>query len=113
MADSAFRHAAEAALVRQLTRAHALHAEHAQNPILAGALRHLGEWQCRRLAQTYADLASQPRYVEAIAFFMSDLYGGDEIARRDAEVSRVVPIMVRMLPESVIVESLPRMPPPP
>jgi hypothetical protein len=52
-----------------------MHAARAQNPILAGALERLSDWQSRRLAVTYADLARDPRYAEAIGFFQSDLYG--------------------------------------
>jgi len=102
MAEPSPRHAAEAALVEQLCRAQRLHAESADNPILAGALARLADWQARRLAQTYADLAAQRRYVEAIEFFKTDLYGDADVARRDADVARVVPMMVVMLPERVI-----------
>ena len=42
---------AAAALVRELERVHALHATRASNPILAGALERLGDWQARRLAE--------------------------------------------------------------
>ena len=52
--------------------------------------------------RTYADLAAQPRYADAIAFFLSDLYGGADFAQRDADLARVVPIMTRMLPGRVI-----------
>jgi hypothetical protein len=102
MGDSTPRHAAEAALVHQLEQAQRLHEERAGNPILAGALKHLGHWQARRLANTYADLASQARYAPAIVFFQNDLYGGEDFARRDADVARVAPLMVKMLPERVI-----------
>ena len=93
---------AVAALIRELERARAMHAARAQNPILAGALERLSDWQSRRLAATYADLAADPRYAEAIAFFQSDLYGPQDFSRRDADLARVVPMMARMLPESVI-----------
>lgn len=96
------KHAAEAALVEQLAHAQRLHAERASNPILAGTTARLAEWQSRRLGQTYADLAAQPRYRAAIAFFQSDLYGNEEMARRDSDVARVVPLLVKMLPERVI-----------
>ncbi len=43
------------------------------------------------MATTYADLAAQPRYADAIAFFLSDLYGGADFAQRDADLARVVP----------------------
>jgi len=93
---------AVAALVRELERARAMHATRAQNPILAGALERLSDWQSRRLAVTYADLARDRRYAEAIAFFQTDLYGPQDFSRRDADLARVVPMMARMLPESVI-----------
>lgn len=99
---SAPRHAAEAALVDALARAQALHAARATDAKLARDLDCLADWQSRRLAATYADLAAQPRYAEAIEFFRTDLYGSADYARRDADVARVVPLMVAMLPERVI-----------
>lgn len=96
------RHAAEAALVDALERAQALHAHRLADPALAQALDRLADWQARRLAATYADLAVQPRYAEAMEFFQTDLYGSADYARREADVARVVPIMVSMLPERVI-----------
>ena len=102
MADRSLRHAAEAELIEQLRRAQRLHEETAANPILAGALARLANWQAQRLAQTYADLSAQPRYADAIEFFKSDLYGDADGARRDADAARVVPMMVVMLPERVI-----------
>ncbi len=51
---------------------------------------------------TYDDLAAQERYADAIQFFQGDLYGSADFAQRDADLARVVPLMVRMLPESVI-----------
>jgi hypothetical protein len=54
------------------------------------------------MGRTYADLALQPRYTDAIAFFQSDLYGASDFAQRDADLARVVPVMTRMLPGRVI-----------
>lgn len=102
MADASPRHAAEAALIRQLEKAQQLHARRAANPALNRALDYISDWQSRRLATTYADLAGQPRYSAAIAFFETDLYGGVDVAKRDADVARIVPMMVAMLPERVI-----------
>ena len=89
-------------LVRQLGRVAQLHAERRADPALRRALRRLADWQAARMATTYADLAAQPRYADAIAFFLSDLYGGADFAQRDADLARVVPIMTRMLPGRVI-----------
>ena len=69
---------------------------------LACTLERLAAWQASRMGRTYADLAAQPRYADAIAFFQSDLYGASDFAQRDADLARVVPIMTRMLPARVI-----------
>lgn len=95
-------HAAHAALQEQLGRVARLHGVRHDDPELARALEHIARWQARRLRQTYADLAAQPRYAAAITFFENDLYGSGDFARRDADLARVVPLMVRMLPERVI-----------
>lgn len=96
------QHAAEAALIDVLAHVQRFHAERAADPALAAALLRLAEWQSRRLSQTYADLGNDARYRDAIEFFRSDLYGSEEMARRDADVARIVPIMVATLPERVI-----------
>jgi len=95
-------HAAQAALIHQLERVAQLHADRHADPILASALDRLGQWQAKRLRMTYDDLAQQPRYLEAIEFFQADLYGGGDFSQRDADLARVVPVMVRMLPARVI-----------
>jgi len=93
---------AHAALVAELAHVARLQADRAANPILAGALQRLATWQARRLRITYEDLAAQDRYADAILFFQTDLYGSADFSQRDADLARVVPVMVRMLPETVI-----------
>ena len=95
-------HAAQAELEREFARVHRLHEERRANPILAGALTRLADWQAQRLALTYADLKADPRHADAVSFFQTDLYGGADYSQRDSDIARVVPIMVRMLPERVI-----------
>jgi hypothetical protein len=65
-------------------------------------LAQLKAWQSQRLARTYADLASQPRYRAATAFFLEDLYGPKDFSARDQELLRIVPVMERILPESAV-----------
>jgi hypothetical protein len=96
------RHAAEAALRAALDRVAELHAERNANPILADALHRLADWQSRRLGQTYADLSANPRYADAVRFFQDDLYGPADFSQRDSDVARIVPMLVRMLPERVV-----------
>lgn len=102
MADDLSASAAQGALVRELERVAHLHGERRQNPILAGALDRLAFWQARRLRMTYADLAADPRYSLAIDFFLDDLYGIADFSQRDADLARVVPVMVRVLPFGVV-----------
>ena len=102
MAETDSVPAASAALVRELARVQRLHAERAGNPILAGSLERVANWQARRLRMTYADLAADARYAAAIEFFQNDLYGPGDFSRRDADLARVVPMMVKVLPERVI-----------
>jgi len=59
-------------------------------------------WQAKRLAGTYADLAAEPRYRAATAFFLEDLYGPKDFSARDRELLRIVPMMERILPESAV-----------
>lgn len=62
----------------------------------------LQEWQRKRLANTYKDLISQPRYAAAGDFFLAELYGGLNFRERDQQMERVLPVMVRMLREDML-----------
>ena len=93
---------APTSLMRELARVTRLSEACHADPSLAKALQRLGEWQSRRLRNTYADLVVDPRYTAAIAFFQHDLYGGADFSRRDADLARVVPKMIRLVPEKVI-----------
>lgn len=93
---------AQSALVRELGRVLVQNEERTRNPILGGALDRLRAWQAARLRGTYADLAADPRYAPAVGFFETDLYGRGDFSRRDADLARVVPMLVRLMPESVV-----------
>jgi hypothetical protein len=93
---------AQVTLAAELSNVARLQAERDANPILAGALDRLATWQSRRLRMTYGDLAKEPRYTDAVRFFQTDLYGNGDFAQRDADLARVVPVMVRMLPDAAI-----------
>ncbi len=72
------------------------------DPEFLARLRELQAWQCRRLEQSHADLAAQPRYTAGIAFFIDDLYAPRDFSDRDADVEQALPYMVRLLPERVL-----------
>jgi hypothetical protein len=93
---------AQSRLVHELGRTLAVNAKRAGNPILAGALERLRAWQAARLRQSYADLVKSARYGPAIRFFEQDLYGARDFSRRDADLARIVPMMVRMAPAGVV-----------
>ncbi len=65
-------------------------------------LTEVKRFQSRRLAKTYEDLASQPRYRAATAFFLDDIYGPKDFSARDQEMLRIVPVMSRILPASAV-----------
>lgn len=93
---------AESRLIAQLERVRRLHEQRGSSRTLAAGLDRLAHWQACRLSATYADLAADPRYAKAIAFFQSDLYGPGDFSRRDADLARVVPVMVHVLPDGAI-----------
>jgi hypothetical protein len=93
---------AQALLAQELGHIARLQTERDANPILAGALQRVASWQGLRLRLTYEDLAAQSRYADAVLFFQTDLYGSGDFARRDADLARIMPMMVRMLPERVL-----------
>jgi hypothetical protein len=65
-------------------------------------LAELKAWQAQRLARTYADLVTQPRYAAATRFFLENLYGPKDFSARDGELLRIVPVMERLLPDSAV-----------
>jgi hypothetical protein len=68
------------------------------DPAVAAAKRRVRAFQNRRFAATYTDLGAQRRYAPAVEFFLSELYGEGDMSRRDADIERVVPAMIRILP---------------
>jgi hypothetical protein len=93
---------AQTLLIRELEHARRLHEDRHASPARAAILDRVADWQGRRLNATYADLSRDPRYAQAILFFQSDLYGPADFSRRDADLARVVPLMVRLVPNGVI-----------
>lgn len=58
----------------------------------------LRRFQSQRMANTHADLLAAPASNAAATFFLSDLYGPDDLTQRDANLERVIPKMERLLP---------------
>lgn len=74
-----------------------------QAPInLSPQLALLKTWQSERLGLSFAPLRRHPRFGLAAEFFLSDLYGAGDVTWRDRDVSRIMPVMTRWLPDSVL-----------
>ncbi|AVP98194.1 hypothetical protein C7S18_13770 [Ahniella affigens] len=75
------------------------HDERNDAPLLVALKR----WQSERLGQSFTGLLADDRYQPAAEFFLSDLYGSGDVSWRDRDVTRVLPTMVRWLPEKALV----------
>ncbi len=91
-----------AALLHYLSRVKDLHRGEAAGEGLSPRVERLREWQSRRLAHTHADLMADSRFRPAMDFFLEELYGPKDFSQRDADVARVYPIMVKVLPERAL-----------
>ena len=65
-------------------------------------LRELRRWQAARLRASFARFLEDPRQRPAAEFFLGDVYGDHDFARRDADIARVMPMMQRLLPEALL-----------
>lgn len=65
------------------------------------AVDHIKHLQARRFRSTYADFLENSRYAPATHFFLDELYGVHDFARRDAQFSRIAGALERLFPEAV------------
>lgn len=68
-------------------------------------LRTLGllrQWQSQRLAGGFEDFLADPRMRPAAQFFLSDLYADRDFSARDRDAAKVLPMMSRFLPDSLL-----------
>ncbi|MCZ8132653.1 MAG: hypothetical protein O9284_15320 [Steroidobacteraceae bacterium] len=89
-------------LARLIARDRALRTLGHDDPPFAATLARLRRWQGARLAATYADLAAQPRYAPAIAFFLEELYGDVDVSPRDHDLERAHRALEKALPDAAI-----------
>ena len=62
----------------------------------------LKEWQSQRLARTHAALLQSERHGPAARFFLEDLYGPKDHQRRDHDIARVLPKLLKLLPAAAL-----------
>lgn len=73
-------------------------ANHPLEPVLAD----LGQWQSERLKGTHRDLYNHPDYHQGLSFLLSDLYTPSGMTRRDDNIDRIFPKMVKWLPDHLL-----------
>lgn len=74
----------------------------AAEPALREAVRSLEAFQSARLAATYRDLLQDPRFRPAVEFFLSDLYGPQDLSARDDQILRALDKLKRFLPSAAL-----------
>ena len=62
----------------------------------------LRQWQAKRLEKSFQHFLHDPQREAAARFFLTDVYGDHDFSRRDANVAKVLPMMQRLLPASVL-----------
>ena len=62
----------------------------------------IADWQAERLKATHADLYRHPGYHTGLEFLLTDLYAPAGMTRRDDNIDRVFPKMVKWLPDNLL-----------
>ena len=89
-------------LARRLAWQRAAH-DPARDPRnLLPQLSMLRQWQSRRLEASFTDFLADPRMRPAAEFFLSDLYGDKDFSARDRDAARILPLMARLLPDTLL-----------
>jgi hypothetical protein len=65
-------------------------------------LKPLQAWQAQRLSRSFDVFLRDPARRPAANFFLTDVYGAHDFSRRDADIARVIPMMQRLLPASLL-----------
>ncbi|WP_339827534.1 hypothetical protein [uncultured Arenimonas sp.] len=66
-------------------------------------LQALQSWQAKRLSESFTDFKDNARMRPAAEFFLTDLYGERDFSGRDRDVAKVMPLMSRLLPDTLLV----------
>lgn len=63
----------------------------------------LQRWQAQRLKESFTEFLREPSTRPAAEFFLTDLYGDHDVRGRDSGVARVIPRLIRLLPEDFLI----------
>ena len=89
-------------LQRRLACHQALHDPRREPRNRSRWLPELRRWQAQRLENSFAAFLEDPRSAPAARFFLTDVYGEHDFARRDEDIARVLPMMQRLLPAALL-----------
>ena len=79
----------------------AVHEQYLSDPALLQKYEYFLDWQIAYSLPFYGEFQEVPETAAATEFVVSDLIGTG-ISARDADFSRIIPIMVRMLPDKAL-----------
>jgi len=85
-----------------LARNHAIALRVQETDFPLARFNSLQHWQRTRIARTFEDLAQRQGYRPAVQFFLTELYGGLDFRQRDQDMGRVMPVMIRFLPDRTL-----------
>lgn len=88
-------------LKRLLLEYHDFRQLKSSHPLQEDTLK-LADWQAERLKATHHDLYQHPGYHTGLEFLLSDLYAPAGMTRRDDNVDRIFPKMVKWLPDHLL-----------
>lgn len=71
-------------------------------PLTAADRMAVRAFQQKRLAATHAELLASNDYGPAAHFFLTELYSTEDMTQRDADIERVIKILVRFLPDKAL-----------
>ncbi len=89
-------------LTQALERHQSLHDPEREPRNRSRWLGELRRWQAARLRTSFARFLAHPGQRPAAEFFLTDVYGDHDFARRDADIARVLPMMQRLLPSALL-----------
>ena len=72
------------------------------SPLTAADRMAVRAFQQNRLAETHAELLASDAYGPAAHFFLTELYSTEDMTQRDADIERVIKILVRFLPDKAL-----------
>jgi len=62
----------------------------------------LRRWQSERLRMSFAEILQDPKMRPAGQFFLADLYADKDFSARDRDAAKILPMMARILPQTLL-----------